>query len=166
VILDPLFTGRSTREIAGNSYLCGGPSRRQLGAPSAGGIGHEQSDQRRSTKLFLGVRMGSPSLIPDLPDAETYLVLDDFGKLGRAYREADPDTADRDTVVQNLLRGEYNSPISIIAFNLAEGRVWEVSEDVARDVVELARLNFERLPEGTEKFVERQLGEVSAWPVF
>src|ERR1700712_2505559 len=110
--------------------------------------------------------MSSPSLIPDLPDAETYLVLDDFGKLGRAYREADPDRADRGTVVQDLVSGEYSNPISITAFNLAEGWVRDMPEDVPREVVELARLNMERLPEGTEKFVERQLGEVPAWPVF
>jgi hypothetical protein len=110
--------------------------------------------------------MSGPSLVPNLPDAEVYLVVDDFGKLGRAYREADLDRADRGTVVQDLLRGQYNNPISVTAFNLAEGWVRDVSEDVAREVVELARLNLERLPENTEKFIERQLGDVPAWPVF
>jgi hypothetical protein len=110
--------------------------------------------------------MSSPSLVPDLPDAEIYLVLDDYGKQGRAYCEADPDRADRGTVVQNLARGQYNNPISVTAFNLAEGWVRDMSEDVAREVVEVARLNLERLPENTEKFVERQLGAVPAWPVF
>jgi hypothetical protein len=42
--------------------------------------------------------MSTPSLVPGLPDAEIYLVLDDFGKLGRAYRESAPDNADRSTV--------------------------------------------------------------------
>jgi len=107
----------------------------------------------------------STSLVPDLPDAEIYLVLDDFGKLGRAYREADPDRADRGTVVRDLIAGEYNNPISIIAFNLAEGWVRDVSEDVAREVVDAARLDFARLPEPTQKFVERQLGEVAPWRV-
>src|SRR3954449_10406679 len=106
------------------------------------------------------MRMSGPSLVPKLPDAEVYLVLHDFGKLGRAYREADLDRADRGTVVQDLLRGQYNNPISVTAFNLAEGWVRDVSEDVAREVVELARLNLERLPENTEKFIERQLGDV------
>ena len=110
--------------------------------------------------------MSNPSLVPDLPHAEIYLVLDDFGKLGRAYREADPDTADRGTVVQNLVRGEYNGPISVIVFNLAEGWVRDVSEDVARDAVEAARLNFERLPDSAQKFVERHLGQVPVWPVY
>jgi hypothetical protein len=109
--------------------------------------------------------MSSPSLVPALPDAETYLVIDDFGKRGRVYREADPVRADRGTVVQDLLRGKYKNPISIMAFNLAEGWVRDVSEDVAREVVDVARLELERLPESTQTFVERQLGEVPAWPV-
>jgi hypothetical protein len=110
--------------------------------------------------------MRSPSLVPGLPDAETYLVLDDFGKQGRCYREADPDRADRGTVVQDLVWGQYNNPISITAFNLTEGWVRDMSVDVAREVVEVARLEMERLPESTQRFVERQLGEVPAWPVF
>jgi hypothetical protein len=68
--------------------------------------------------------------------------------------------------VRDLLRGQYNNPTSITAFNLAEGWVRDVSEDVAREVVEMARLELERLPENTQKFVERQLGEIPAWPVF
>jgi hypothetical protein len=110
--------------------------------------------------------MSGPSLVPGLPDAEIYLVLDDFGKLGRAYREAEPYRANRSTVVRDLLRGQYNNPVSITAFNLIEGWVRDVSEDVAREVVDVARLELERLPESTQKFVERQLGEVPAWPVF
>lgn len=101
-----------------------------------------------------------------MPDAETYLVLDGFGKLGRAYREADPDKADRGTVVRDLISGQYNNPISITAFNLAEGWVRDVSEDVAREVVDVARVEFARLPEGTQAFVERQLGAVPACPVY
>jgi hypothetical protein len=110
--------------------------------------------------------MSSPSLVPSLPDADIYLVLDDFGKQGRVYCEADTDRADRSKVVQALLRGQYNNPISITAFNLAEGWLRDASEDVAREVVEVARLELERLPESTQRFVERLLGGVPAWPVY
>jgi hypothetical protein len=72
----------------------------------------------------------------------------------------------RSTVLRDLLSGQYKNPISITAFNLAEGWVRDVSEDVAREVVDGARLELARLPEPTQKFVERQLGEVPAWPVF
>ena len=63
-----------------------------------------------------------------------YLVLDDFGKLGQAYRETDPRQADRQTVLANLLSGQYQRPLRIVAFNTAEG--W--SRDVTRDMAEEA----------------------------
>jgi hypothetical protein len=47
------------------------------------------------------------SLVPDLPqiNADIHLVLCDFGKLGRAYVETDPDHADEASTVRNMLEG-------------------------------------------------------------
>jgi hypothetical protein len=39
------------------------------------------------------------------PDGAVYLMLDDFGRFGRAYRETDVSAADRQTVIANLLSG-------------------------------------------------------------
>ena len=45
------------------------------------------------------------TLVPDLPkDVMVYLVLDDFGKHGRAWRESDENDADERTVIENLLQ--------------------------------------------------------------
>jgi hypothetical protein len=63
----------------------------------------------------------SPSIAPHGPDQDTYLVLDDFGRIGRAWRETDEDGADRATLIRDLLAGEYSSPVRIVAFNTAEG---------------------------------------------
>jgi hypothetical protein len=70
--------------------------------------------------------MRSPSIIPGF-DVAVYLVLDDFGKLGRAYRETDEEAADKETVIRNLMEGQYNDSVRIVASNTAER--W------ARDVV-------------------------------
>jgi hypothetical protein len=40
-----------------------------------------------------------------------YLVLDDFGTIGRAYREVDETQTDRETAIRNLPSGEYNNPV-------------------------------------------------------
>jgi hypothetical protein len=53
-------------------------------------------------------------------DGTVYLVLDDFGELGRAYRETDAAQADPKTVVADLLSGQYRHPPAL-AFNTAEG---------------------------------------------
>ena len=63
----------------------------------------------------------SPSIAPHGPDQDTYLVLDDFGRIGRAWRETDEDGADREMLIRNLLSGEYSNPVRIVAFNTAEG---------------------------------------------
>ena len=63
--------------------------------------------------------MRSPSIVPGF-DVDVYVVLDDFGKLGRAYREVNEEQSDRETVIRNLMEGQYNDPARIVCFNTAE----------------------------------------------
>ena len=44
------------------------------------------------------------------------------------------DAADRETVIRNLLSGEFNNPVRVIAFNTAEGRSRDVTIDIADEV--------------------------------
>ena len=55
------------------------------------------------------------------PDATVHNVLNDFGGLGRAYVETDEAEADQATIVDNILSGQYSSPLRVIAVNTAEG---------------------------------------------
>jgi hypothetical protein len=51
-----------------------------------------------------------------------YLVLDDFGgHLGRAWPEADEERTDRETVIIDLMDGQFSNPVRVVAFNTAEG---------------------------------------------
>ena len=46
--------------------------------------------------------MGTPSIVPHDAERDTYLVLEDFG--GRcAWRETDAESADRATLIRDLL---------------------------------------------------------------
>jgi hypothetical protein len=76
----------------------------------------------------------SPSIAPHGPDQDTYLVLDDFGRIGRAWRETDEHGADRDTLIRKLLAGEHSNPVRIIAFNTAEGWSRDVTVEIADEV--------------------------------
>ena len=51
----------------------------------------------------------TPSIVPSGDDQTVYLVAEDFGRLGRAWREADYETTDLETVIQDLLSGQYNN---------------------------------------------------------
>ena len=65
-------------------------------------------------------------------DVTVYIVLNDFGPLGRAYVETDEAQADEATIVENILSGQYSQPLRVVAFNTAEGWARDVTEDVAR----------------------------------
>jgi len=100
----------------------------------------------------------SPSLVPSF-DVTVHIVLDDFGKLGRAYLETDEEKADLETVVRGMLVGEYKNPVRVIAFNTSEFWSRDVSENVAWEVVHRAVASSTRLPDATHNFVARHLGE-------
>ena len=44
----------------------------------------------------------TPSIVPNDNDETVYLVADDFGRLGRAWREADYEATDVETVLRDL----------------------------------------------------------------
>ena len=82
----------------------------------------------------------SPSIAPNRVEKDIYLVLDDFGRLGRAWRETDEAGANRATLIRNLLDVQYENPVLIVAFNMTEG--WsrnatvEIADEVRRRFVE------------------------------
>jgi hypothetical protein len=84
------------------------------------------------------------------------VVLDDFrGRIGLAWRETDVEDTDYVTVIRRLLEGQYNSPVRVIGFNVAEGWVRDVSEDVARDLRQRCAIEGRELPDSLQPFVER-----------
>ena len=76
----------------------------------------------------------SPSIAPYGPEQDTYIVLDDFGWIGRAWRETDEHRADLETLIRNLLVGEFNEPIRIVGFNTSEGWSRDVTVDIANEL--------------------------------
>jgi hypothetical protein len=78
----------------------------------------------------------TPSIVPsrDEDDHNIYLVVDDFGRNGRAFREADVEQTDLETVIIDLLGGEYKNPVRVVAFNTAEKWSQDVSIDVAHEL--------------------------------
>jgi hypothetical protein len=62
-----------------------------------------------------------PPLYPE-DDVTAYIVVEDFGQFGRAFRETDLVEADLGTIVHNMISGEYRDPLRVVAFNTVEGR--------------------------------------------
>jgi hypothetical protein len=56
----------------------------------------------------------SPSIVP----ADTDCVLEDFGLHGQAWRETNDAESDRRTLIEDMLDGQYEDVVRIIAFTL------------------------------------------------
>ncbi|MBR1068875.1 hypothetical protein ABIF65_011843 [Bradyrhizobium japonicum] len=75
----------------------------------------------------------SPSIVPaDRLDRDIYLVLEDFGvRAGCAWRETDETDTDLETILRDLLSGQYAYPVRIVCFNPGEGWSRDATSDVA-----------------------------------
>ena len=100
----------------------------------------------------------TPSLVPEF-DVAVHIVLDDFGKLGKAYRETDEAGASREDVIDDLLTGQFNNPLRVISFNTIEGWSRDVSEDIAWELTRRVTADQKPLTEPTRAFVEYHIGE-------
>jgi hypothetical protein len=100
----------------------------------------------------------TPSIVPGGSDQNIYLVIDDFGRLGRVWREADVERTDLETVIQDLLEGQYKSPVGVFGFNSVEGWSRDVSEDVAQEIRRRCDLQAQDVPSTLQDFVERHEG--------
>jgi hypothetical protein len=97
----------------------------------------------------------TPSIVPNGDDQNVYLVVDDLGRFGRVWREADYERTDLETVIQDLLEGQYSSPIGVFGFNPVQGWSRDVSDDVAQELRRRCDLQLRHLPSNIAKFVKR-----------
>src|SRR5947199_2880716 len=63
-----------------------------------------------------------------------------------------------ESVVDDLLEGQYNNPVRVIGFDAAERTSRDVSEDVARELRQRCADQDRELPDFLERFVERYAG--------
>ena len=89
-----------------------------------------------------------------VPQATVYIVEDDFGSLGRVYRETGVGKTDRQTALDNLYRGEFNDPVRVIAVNTSEGWARDVSHEFATELQRRGDLEGKELTGALAEFVE------------
>jgi hypothetical protein len=97
----------------------------------------------------------TPSIVPRGDDHDVYLVVDDLGRLGRVWREADYEATDFETVVTELLDGQYKNAIGIFVFNTAEGWARDVSADITAELRRRCDLQMRDVPSELQDFVDR-----------
>jgi hypothetical protein len=63
-----------------------------------------------------------------------YLVIDRFGGMGTVYRETEVERADLETIIIDLMSGQFNDPIRVVVFNTLEHWSEDVSEYIAFEI--------------------------------
>ncbi|MCK1722522.1 hypothetical protein [Bradyrhizobium sp. 141] len=103
----------------------------------------------------------SPSIVPtDRLDRDIYLVIEDFGaRAGCAWRETDEQDTDRDTIIRDLLSGQYTYPVRIVVFNAIEGYARDATSEIADELAEAVAGNAQTTP-ALQAFVEAN----ATWP--
>jgi hypothetical protein len=100
----------------------------------------------------------TPFIVPNGDDQNVYIVVNDFGRHGRAYRETDVGRVDLEAVIMDMLEGQYNNPVRVVGFNTAEKWSQDVSGDVAHELRRRCDLQQRDVPFYLEDFVERHEG--------
>jgi hypothetical protein len=103
----------------------------------------------------------SPSIIPtDRLDRDIYLVLEEF-RSGPAWRETDEGETDYPTLIGDLLTGQYDQPLRVVAFNPIEGWSRDASEDVALELARRVDAQGIQISEALREFIENHTGRPS-----
>jgi hypothetical protein len=100
-------------------------------------------------------RSWTPSIVPNGTHQTVYLVLNDFGSLGRAYCETVDGRSDLESVISDLISGQYDNPVRVVAFNTAEGCP-KMPPKISR--ARCLGLAGDELPSSLEAFVDSHLG--------
>jgi hypothetical protein len=100
----------------------------------------------------------TPSIVPRGDDQNVYLVVDDLGQNGRIWPEADFEGTDLETIIGDMLSGQYKNPILVVSFNAEEGWSRDVSADVAGELRMRCDLQLRDIPFFLQGFVDRYEG--------
>ena len=103
----------------------------------------------------------TPSIVPIVPygaDQAVYLVVDHFGRLGTAYRETDVERTDLERVITDLMSGQFNDPVRVVAFNTLEHWAQDVSRDVALEIQSRCDIDGHDVPDTLRDFVDSHAG--------
>jgi len=96
----------------------------------------------------------TPALVP-IDQPTVYLVADDFGPSGKAWREVDLETTTLRLSSRILWPVSTSARSRVVAFNTVEAWSADVSEDVAREIQHRCDMKLNDVPSHLQEFVDR-----------
>ncbi len=100
----------------------------------------------------------TPRLVPYGADQTVYLVIDRFRGLGTVYRETEVERTDLETIIADLISGQFNDPIRVVAFNTLEHWSEDVTEYIAFEIQTRCDIEGVAVPEHIRDFVASYTG--------
>jgi hypothetical protein len=101
----------------------------------------------------------SSNIVPYGADQTLYLVVDGFGD-GATRRELEIERANLEATICELMLGQFNDPLRVIAFNTLEHWSEDVSVKIALEIQSRCDMDGRDLPEHIKDFVERSTRRV------
>ena len=95
------------------------------------------------------------STIPYGADQVVYLVVDRLDESASACRQTEAERSDLETVITDLMSGQFNDPVRIVAFNTLEHWLDNISEEIALEIQTRCDIDGEDVPESIRDFVLR-----------
>ena len=100
----------------------------------------------------------TPRIVPYGADQTVYLLVDRFGQLGSVYRETEVERTDLETIITDLMSGQFNDPVRVVAFNTLEHWSEDVSKDIALEIQTRCDIEGVAVPEHILDFVASHTG--------
>jgi hypothetical protein len=100
----------------------------------------------------------TPTIVPYGADQTVYLVIDHFGGIGTVYRETEVERTDLETIITDLISGQFNDPVRVVAFNTLEHWSEDVSEYIAFEIQTRCDIEGAAVPEHIQDFVASYAG--------
>jgi hypothetical protein len=91
--------------------------------------------------------------VPYGADQTAYVVVDRLGRLEGVEREIEVERADIETIISELVAGQFNDPARIIAYNTLEHWSQDISEDIALEIQSRCDIEGAAVPEYIKDFV-------------
>jgi hypothetical protein len=93
-----------------------------------------------------------PLIVPFGADQTIYLVVESLGLEGFS-RETVSERTDFEVIIADLISGQFNNPIGILAINTLEHWVDDVSKDVSREIQCRCDIDGVNVPDYLDDFV-------------
>ena len=92
-------------------------------------------------------------MVPYGADQTVYLVVDRMNRQGDVCRESEVERTDPEAIIADLLSGQFNDPVRVIAFNTLEHWSMDVSRDIAAEIQTRCDIDGTNVPEHIRDFV-------------